>query len=55
MRTEITVNLVRDQNDETYRVVGPTEMVLLRARNEVTFEKSRVDGRKIGFFYVRNS
>lgn len=55
MRTETTVNLVRDQDDETYRIVDNTEMLMLRARDEVVFEKSRVDGRKIGFFYIKKN
>jgi hypothetical protein len=55
MRTETTFNLVREQNDDTYRVVDDTEMFLLRARNQVVFEKSRVDGRKIGFFYIQKA
>lgn len=53
MRTENAFNLVRDNGDETYRVVSNADMAMLRARDEVVFEKSRVDGKKIGFFYIR--
>lgn len=53
MRREQTVNLVREQNDETYVPVSDYDMMMMKARDEVVFEKSRVDGKRVGFFYIK--
>lgn len=49
-KQEKTVNLVRKQNSDTYRVVPDYEMIALR--DKCFFEKASVQGNMYGYFYV---
>ncbi len=51
-KAEISVNLVRKENEEYYRIVDDGEMFLLKARGSVHFEKARIDKGRVGSFYV---
>lgn len=51
-RREIAVNLVRKHDDDTYRIVDNMEMIHLRATRNIVFEKSRIDKKYIGSFYI---
>lgn len=52
-KQEIAVNLVRHQDDDTYRIVDDLEMMRLKASGRVYFEKSRTDKRMVGSFYIQ--
>ncbi|QNN99198.1 hypothetical protein SEA_FAUST_101 [Streptomyces phage Faust] len=52
-KEKTTVNLVRKQNGDTYRVVDDQEMFHLKAQRRVVPEgKMREDGKFIGSFYI---
>ncbi|UUG69425.1 hypothetical protein SEA_SHAM_98 [Streptomyces phage Sham] len=52
-KEKVTVNLVRKQNDETYRIVDDAEMFHLKAHRLVVPEgKMREDSKFIGSFYI---
>lgn len=52
-RQKMAVNLVRKQDDDTYRIVDDLEMFKLRATSTIVFEKAREDGKRIGSFYIQ--
>lgn len=52
-KQKTTVNLVRRQNDDAYRVVNDEEMLHLKFSGRVVPEgKMREDGKFIGSFYI---
>lgn len=52
-REKKTVNLVRPQNGDTYRVVDDAEMLRLKFSGRVVAEgKMREDSKFIGSFYI---
>lgn len=52
-KEKVTVNLVRKQNDDAYRVVDDDEMLHLKFSGRVVAEgKMREDSKFIGSFYV---
>jgi hypothetical protein len=52
-KQKVTLNLVRRQNDDTYRAVGDDEMLHLKFSGRVVPEgKMREDGKYIGSFYI---
>ncbi len=52
VKPEITVNLVRNFDSDTYEIVQ--DMTPIYAHYEVTHEKSRVDGKMYGYFFVKS-
>jgi hypothetical protein len=51
-KPEIPVNLVRHENDDTYRIVDNISMFRMKAERRVYFEKTRVGRGMVGSFYV---
>lgn len=54
-KREITVNLVRSAESETYEVVSDFDLTLMRGRYKVIPEKGRFDEKRNmhGRFYIR--
>jgi len=52
-KADQSVNLVRMENDDTYRIVEDLEMLLLKGHKKVIFEKARRDKGIVGSFYIQ--
>lgn len=50
-KPEVTVNLVRASDSDTYEIVN--NMTPLYAKYDIVHEKSRVDGNIYGYFFVK--
>jgi hypothetical protein len=53
MRPQKTVNLVRNQGDETYEVVSDYDLNIMRGNFKVVPEKVRREKNFYGYFYIR--
>jgi len=53
-RPERTVNLVRDVNDETYKVVSGVDLIMMRRDFDIIPEKQREQNGLYGYFYIRS-
>ena len=54
-RNETTVNLVRENDSDTYEVVSDFDLTLMRGRYKIVPEKARFDEKRNqhGRFYIR--
>ncbi len=55
MKREITVNLVRTVDSDSYEIVSDYDLTIMRGRCNVTVEKARFDEKRNmhGRFYIR--
>ncbi len=56
-KPEVTVNLVRSSDSDTYEVVSDFDLTLMRGRYRVLHEKARFDeaSNMHGRFYIRTA
>lgn len=54
-KREVSVNLVRDADSETYQIVSDYDLTVMRGRHTLLPEKGRVDEKRnmYGHFYIK--